>query len=57
MTYALISWLGRLRSISGLPAPAPQSTEPDRMKIEVEHRPDYLWRGLGFQQPRHRADR
>ena len=51
MTDAFAFWFGRLFANAHLEAPVSPG-EPKSMKIEVERLPDYLWRDLGFQQPR-----
>jgi hypothetical protein len=55
MTHAFILWFGRFLS-SAHPASRSEPREPEPMKIEVEALPDYLWRELGFQQPRRRLE-
>jgi hypothetical protein len=55
MTFALASWLGRFLSIAARPSPGHRPDDRP-MKIEVERRPDYLWRDLGFPQPRRRGE-
>jgi hypothetical protein len=52
MTLTFASRLGRSRSTTARPAPDSRSEGEAPMKIEVESLPDYLWRELGFQQPR-----
>ena len=52
MALALSLWLNRLLSSSSHAFPRPPSTDRKPMEIEVERLPDYLWRDLGFQQPR-----
>lgn len=52
MAFAFTLWLGRLLSSTSGAAPFPALVERKPMKIEVERLPDYLWRDLGFPQPR-----
>ncbi len=52
MAFAIILWLERLLSSATDAVPLPPSTDRKPMTIEVERLPDYLWRDLGFQQPR-----
>ena len=55
MALALSLWLNRLLSSTPHAFPPLPSTDRKPMEIEVGRLPDYLWRDLGFQQPR-RAD-
>ena len=53
MAFAFTLWFGRLllfNASGGVPFPQPIGCKP--MEIEVERLPDYLWRDLGFPQPR-----
>ena len=52
MALAFTLWLNRLliSSMDTTPPPAPTDRKP--MEIEVQRLPDYLWRDLGFLQPR-----
>ena len=52
MAHAVTLWLGRLFSSPAGAVPPPPFTDRKPMEIEVERLPDYLWRDLGFQQPR-----
>ena len=52
MAHAVTLWLGRLLSSTAGAVQLPQSVDRKPMEIEVERLPDYLWRDLGFQQPR-----
>lgn len=54
MAFAFALWLGRLFSSTtgGVQFPQPNQRKP--LEIEVERLPDYLWRDLGFPQPRRR---
>jgi hypothetical protein len=52
MAFAFTVWLGRLFSSTSGGVPFPPSSQRRPMEIEVERLPDYLWRDLGFQQPR-----
>jgi hypothetical protein len=52
MTFAFASWLGRFLSVTIRPSPAARPDDRYCMEIEVERLPDYLWRDLGFPQPR-----
>jgi len=52
MAPAFTLWLGRLFSSTIGGVPLPPSTERKPTEIEVERLPDYLWRDLGFPQPR-----
>ena len=52
MTIALTLWLERLFSSTTEAVSVPQSADRKPMEIAVERLPDYLWRDLGFQQPR-----
>lgn len=51
MAHALTLWLDRFLSGTANPAPA-RPVDHKSMEMEVERLPDYLWRDLGFQQPR-----
>lgn len=53
MALAFTLWLGRLFSSTTGGVPLPQFAQRKPMEIEVERLPDYLWRELGFEQPRH----
>jgi hypothetical protein len=55
MAFAFTLWLSRLFSSTSSAVRLPASANRKPMAIEVERLPDYLWRELGFQQPR-RAD-
>jgi len=52
MAFAIALWLERLLSSATDAVPLPPSTDRKPMTIEVERLPDYLWRDLGFPQPR-----
>jgi hypothetical protein len=52
MAFAFTFWLGRLWSSTSGGVSFPPSAQRKPMEIEVERLPDYLWRDLGFQQPR-----
>lgn len=52
MAHALALWLDRLLSSTTGTVPLPQPVDRRPMEIEVKRLPDYLWRDLGFQQPR-----
>jgi hypothetical protein len=52
MTFAFTLWLDRLVSSTGGGVPFPLRTDRKPTEIEVERLPDYLWRDLGFRQPR-----
>lgn len=52
MAFAIELWLERLLSNSIGAVSPPRSDGRKPMEIEVERLPDYLWRELGFQQPR-----
>jgi hypothetical protein len=52
MAIAFTLWLNRLRSNTSGSASFPQATQRKPTTIEVERLPDYLWRDLGFPQPR-----
>ena len=52
MAHAFTFWLDRLLSSTAGAVPLPPFTRRKPMEIEVERLPDYLWRDLGFQQPR-----
>jgi hypothetical protein len=52
MAFAITLWLERLFSSTTEAVSLPQSDDRKPMAIEVERLPDYLWRDLGFQQPR-----
>ena len=52
MAFAITLWLERLLSSTTGAVPLPHSTDRKPIQIEVERLPDYLWRDLGFQQPR-----
>jgi hypothetical protein len=52
LTFTL--WLNRLLSSSTGAVPLPPSVNRKAMQIQVEPLPDYLWRDLGFEQPRRR---
>ena len=53
MAHAVTLWLARLLSSNAdAVPPRPPFTDRKPMEIEVERLPDYLWRDLGFQQPR-----
>jgi hypothetical protein len=53
MPFAITLWLERLFFSTTGAVPLPQSADRKPMEIEVERLPDYLWRDLGFQRPRH----
>ncbi len=55
MPFALTLWLNRLLSSSKGAVPLPVPAPGKAMEIEVDRMPDYLWRDLGFQQPRRPA--
>jgi len=52
MAFTITLWLERL--LLGTPGTVslPQAFDRKPMGIEVERQPDYLWRDLGFPQPR-----
>ena len=52
MAFTLTFWLNRLHftAVGAVPIPPPSDRTP--MEIQVERLPDYLWRDLGFLQPR-----
>ena len=52
MAFTLTFWLNRLlfTAVGAVPIPPPSARTP--MEIQVERLPDYLWRDLGFLQPR-----
>jgi hypothetical protein len=52
MALASTLWLNQLLSSTMGANPLPASSYRKPMAIEVERLPDYLWRDLGFQQPR-----
>jgi hypothetical protein len=52
MDFALTLWLRRLLPATSDNVPLSQLTQRKPMEIEVERLPDYLWRDLGFPQPR-----
>ena len=52
MTHAIASWLWRIGLTAARPGPERPQTEQPPIKIAVERLPDYLWRELGFSQPR-----
>jgi len=52
MAHAVTLWFGRFFSSAARLAPVSKPSAPKVMKIEVESLPDYLWRELGFLQPR-----
>ena len=52
MALAIRLWLERLFSSTTGAVSLPQSVDRKPMEIEVERLPDYIWRDLGFQQPR-----
>ena len=52
MAFTLTLWLNRLLSSPTATAPIPPPSDRTPMEIEVERLPDYLWRRLGFLQPR-----
>ena len=52
MAFALTLWLSRLLSSTSGGVPSPQLAQHKPTEIEVERLPDYLWRDLGFPQPR-----
>ena len=52
MAHALALRLSRLFSSTAGAVPLPPLSDRKAMEIEVERLPDYLWRDLGFQQPR-----
>ena len=53
MAFAFTLWLGRLFSSTSGGVPLPEVVDRKPMEIEIERLPDYLWRDLGFPQPRH----
>ena len=55
MAFAIALWLERLLSSTTGAVPLPVFPDRKPTEIEVERLPDYLWRDLGFRQPR-RAD-
>ena len=52
MAFAIALWFERLLSSATGADPLPQSVDRKPMEIEIQRLPDYLWRDLGFQQPR-----
>ena len=52
MALAITLWLERLLSSTVGAVPLPQPVDRKPMEIEVDRLPDYVWRDLGFQQPR-----
>lgn len=52
MALAITLWLERLLSSTTGAVSLPRSAGRKPMEFEVERLPDYLWRDLGFQQPR-----
>ncbi|HJR23196.1 MAG TPA: hypothetical protein VJ822_16300 [Dongiaceae bacterium] len=52
MDFTLALWLNRLYSTATGAVPGPQPSDCKPLEIEVERLPDYLWRDLGFPQPR-----
>ncbi len=52
MAFALTLWLNRLYSTATGAVPVPQPSDRKPLEIEVDRLPDYLWRDLGFPQPR-----
>lgn len=52
MAFAIRLWLERLFSSTTGAISLPQSVDRKPIQIEVERLPDYVWRDLGFQQPR-----
>jgi hypothetical protein len=52
MAIAAKLWLNRLLLSTSGAVPLPQPADREPMEIEVERLPDYLWRDLGFPQPR-----
>lgn len=55
MTLAIVNWAERLLAAGTPPLESSRKGHDRRrpMTITVERLPDYLWRELGFQQPRH----
>ena len=52
MATTLVLWLNRLLFSASGAIPLPASADRKPMEIEVDRLPDYLWRDLGFHQPR-----
>lgn len=52
MAFAITLWRERLLSSTTGVVSLPPSADRKPMEIEVERLPDYLWRDLGFPQPR-----
>ncbi len=52
MAFTLTLWLNRLYSTATGAVPAPEPSDREPLEIEVDRLPDYLWRDLGFPQPR-----
>lgn len=56
MSHTFTLWLGRFFSGAARSIRISEPSDPKPVLIEVEALPDYLWRELGFQQPRRRVE-